>query len=329
LSGWQRLRHVLSRNPLAVAAYAALLPTLSHWRLKKFSKNWLYHSPNFLVPPFDGPIVTTFHDLSIQRFPQFHPKARVAFMEREMRRAVDSGAHIITDAELVRRETISYYGISPSRVSAIHLGASEQFHPRDASQTQPVLGQYGLRHGQFFLFTSTIEPRKNIVRICAAYQRLRQMVPDMQYPIIFVGGAGWHSEQEHAAIADLERRGWGAYLGFAPAEHLPVLYAAAAALVFPSIYEGFGLPALEAQRSGCPVITSLGSTMAEFSADADLLVEPQDEIAISEALQSMWQRSKAQGFRAERQSLSANARQYTWQKTAQETAAVYQHLDRF
>ena len=109
-----------------------------------------------MLPPFDGPKVVTFHDLSIQKFPEFHPRARVDLLERQMRLAVDSGAHIITNAYTTRAEVEAYYGLPGDRVSAVHLGVDDQFYPRSKAECENTLKAYGLRYREFFLFVSSI-----------------------------------------------------------------------------------------------------------------------------------------------------------------------------
>jgi alpha-1,3-rhamnosyl/mannosyltransferase len=140
------------------------------------------------------------------------------------------------------------------------------------------------------------------------------------WPIIFVGGAGWKSESEHQEIQSLVQRGWAQYLGFVDAATLPILYSAAGALVFPSIYEGFGLPALEAQQSGTRVITSRGTAMAEFASEHDLLVDPLEVDSLIEGMASAVESKLAADGRA----LESHGSGLSWQNTARLTAEVYQ-----
>jgi alpha-1,3-rhamnosyl/mannosyltransferase len=204
-------------------------------------------------------------------------------------------------------------------VTAIPLAAGEQFKPRAKEDCRAVLEALKIRYKQFFFFASTIEPRKNLLRICAAYKALRA-AGKIDWPIIFVGGAGWESEAEHQEIQSLVQRGWAQYLGFVDAATLPILYSAAGALVFPSIYEGFGLPALEAQQSGTRVITSRGSAMAEFSSEHDLLVDPLEVDSLIEGMAS----AVALELARDGQDIQPDASGLSWQNTARLTADVYQ-----
>ncbi len=312
-----KLRHILSQNWLVMEVYEKLLPVIERGRLRPF-RDYVFHSPNYLLPRFDGPTVVTIHDLSIQRYPEFHPAERVKFLETKIAAAAAGATHVITDSASVKAEIIDYFGIDNTRITAIPLAASSQFRYRTERECRPLLAPMGLTYKRFFLFASTIEPRKNLLRICAAYKNLRQ-AGQTDWPIIFVGGSGWKSEAEHGEIKGLVDRGWAQYLGFVEPRILPFLYSSAAALVFPSIYEGFGLPALEAQQSGTRVITSRNSAMAEFTSGSDLLVDPLEVDSLMEAMArvldpnlddaSLQRGSRASGF--------------SWQNTALLTSKVY------
>ena len=315
----QQVRAILANNRLAVRAYAQIMPRLGQVRLRGFWDSHLYHSPNFLLPNFEGPSVSTFHDLSILRFPEFHPVARVKFMEKVMRHAAERASHIITDAEVVKNEVQDFYGIDSHNVTAIHLGVSDVFRARGAAQCLS-LSEYGLQYRQFFLFVGSLEPRKNIVRIIEAYISARQK-DGFSWPLILAGGPGWKNSRELEAIEDLTQRGWGRHLGPVTQQGLAELYASTRALLFPSIYEGFGLPALEAQRSGTPTITSAGSAMAEFSCAADTLVNPFDVQEIAAAISHTALNPPVTISLAD-----TSAAELTWDRTAQKTQAVYQQL---
>jgi glycosyltransferase involved in cell wall biosynthesis len=320
VGGLVRARAYLASKEWAVKAYQSLMPMVDRARLYPY-RGAVFHSPNYLLPPFSGPTVATFHDLSIQRYPEFHPAARIQLLDRRMGEVAKSASHIITDSIGVREEVIEYFGIDASRVTAIPLAAGEQFQPRTEDACRAVLQRLGLAYKHFYLFTSTIEPRKNLLRICEAYAALRE-AGKTDWPIIFAGGAGWQSEAEHQAIQALVNRGWAQYLGFADATTLPVLYSAAGALVFPSVYEGFGLPALEAQQSGTRVITSRGSAMAEFSSEHDLLVDPLEVDSLIEAMETVVERVLADNGRP----LHCAGSGLSWQKTARLTAEVYKKV---
>ena len=312
------LRGYLASQRWALGAYQSLMPAVDRIRLHAY-RDAVFHSPNYLLPKFAGPTVVTIHDLSIQRYPQYHPAERVRFLDARIKDAAASATHIITDSTCVKTEILEHFGMSEACVTAIPLAAGEQFKPRAEEDCRVVLEALKIRYKQFFFFASTIEPRKNLLRICAAYRALRA-AGKTDWPIIFVGGAGWESEAEHQEIQSLVQRGWAQYLGFVDAETLPILYSAAGALVFPSIYEGFGLPALEAQQSGTRVITSRGSAMAEFASEQDLLVEPLEVDSLIEGMASAMELELAGDGLA----LDSHGSGLSWQNTARLTADVYQ-----
>ena len=321
VGGLVRARTYLASKEWAVKAYQSLMPMIDRAQLYPY-RGAVFHSPNYLLPPFNGPTVATFHDLSIQRYPELHPKARVQLLDKRMAEVAQRASHIITDSALIRREVMDYYQLAPDRVTAIPLAADDRFRPRSSHECTPVLASLGLTYRGFLLFSGTIEPRKNIRRICAAYRDLRDS-RRLDVPIIFVGDKGWQSAAEHGDIQDLVARGWAQYLGFVNEQVLATLYSGARALVFPSLYEGFGLPALEAQQSHTPVLTSEGSTMAEFASDHDVLVDPGDTDAIREGMAQLASRGGNDPALA---STPKPADRLSWAQTAAQTAAVYRRI---
>ena len=314
------LRGYLASQQWALRAYQSLMPLVDRARLHPY-RDAVFHSPNYLLPAFAGPTVVTIHDLSIQRYPQYHPAERVRFLDARINDAAAGATHVITDSTCVRTEILEHFAIDHDRVTAIPLAAGEEFRPRTEEGCRAVLQALKIHYKKFFFFASTIEPRKNLLRICAAYRALRE-TGKTDWPIIFVGGAGWKSEAEHEEIQALVRRGWAQYLGFVDAAILPILYSAAGALVFPSIYEGFGLPALEAQQSGTRVITSCGSAMAEFASEHDLLVEPLEVDSLIAGMASAVELESARGG----QTLQSDGSGLSWQNTARLTADVYKKV---
>lgn len=314
------VRSFLASRSWAVSAYEKVMPLVDRARLYPY-RGAVFHSPNYLVPRFDGATVTTFHDLSIQRFPHFHPQARVRLLHKSMADAAERSTHIITDSELVRREVIDYYTLSPDQVTAIPLAADSRFRPRSPADCAAILAPLGLEHRGFLLFSGTIEPRKNIRRICSAYKSLR-IRNSLHLPIVFVGGEGWQSAEEHNDIQELVAKGWALYLGFVEENVLTTLFSAARALIYPSIYEGFGLPVVEAKHSATPVVTSKGSPMAEYTDARDCLVNPLDADAIAEAIEAVLDSRSL----STQQDHSAAFSELSWAETARRTASIYGRL---
>ncbi len=313
------IRQRLLRSPLAVATYRCLSPLLLRHRLKTFADH-LYHSPNFYLPPCAGPAIATIHDLSIFRCPQFHPPERVAFMQREIELALTRANFLITDSEFIRQEIIEFFGWPAAKVQTVPLGVAEEYRPRRVEETVGTLAKFGLDFGGYTLCVATIEPRKNIEFLLSAYEVLPQPLRN-QYPLILAGGFGWRSETIHRRIEQGMRQGWVRYLGYVSEADLPILFSAARGFVFPSLYEGFGLPVLEAMASGLPVLISNRSSLPEVASGAALIVNAEDIPAMTESIRVLLEDEQWRNDAAKR-SLAVAAK-YSWDTTARKTVEVY------
>ena len=313
------MRGRLVKNRLAIGAYRRLAPLIHRSRLRALD-DFLFHGPNFYLPDFPGRAVATIHDLSIYRHPQYHPPARVAFMRKEIPLTLKRADLLITDSEYIRREVIDAFGVPESGVVAIPLAAREEYRPRDGQETASVLANHGLVHGKYALCVSTIEPRKNIAALVRAYARLPSGLRTA-YPLVLAGDRGWLSEDVHAEIDRARAQGWLHYFGYVADDDLPYLYAGARGFALPSLYEGFGLPVLEALASGIPVLTSRDSALSEIAAGAAWLVDPLDDDAIRDGLQVLLEDE------AWRKDASQNgigiAGRYSWGLTALRTIEAY------
>jgi alpha-1,3-rhamnosyl/mannosyltransferase len=321
--GFGILRKSLSNNKSAVKVYSRITPHLYRQRLKPYSAEYIYHSPNFMLPMFDGKKVATFHDLSVLKYPEFHPASRISFLRPEIIKAARNADHIITDSEAVRREVIDYFALPEENVTAVPLASSLSDRPPDSALLEEFLAKHKLINQQFLLFVSSIEPRKNIARILDAYESLSSAFKK-QYPLVLTGSSGWKSGGLLNRIKLLEERGMVRYLGYTSDVELHYLYSSAGALVFPSIYEGFGLPIIEAQAMGLPVITSNLSCMPEVAGNAALLVDPHDVDALSVALEQIMLDEtlraalKVKGLE--------NSGKFSWAATVARTLEVYAKL---
>ncbi len=322
-NAFTKLRSALAGNRIAVSMYESIMPYIASHRLKAFKNSHILHSPNFVLPPFDGPSVVTFHDLSPVMLPQYHPSVRAGFVSREMEKVVNGNAHIITDTEFVKRQIIDFYNVDESRVSAVHLACDAGFKPHSSEECAATLSALNLSYKEYFLFVSTIEPRKNLLRLLKAFELYREKT-ERPLPLVIVGGSGWDSEEEHNEIKRLQSRGLVNYLGYAPQEIMHQLYAGAVGLLFPSEYEGFGLPIVEAMQSGTAVLTTQDSAMSEVAGGAAVLVDYIDVDVMATGIQRIAEdgvfRSRLEQAGLER------ADSFSWTKCAQQTVDVYQLL---
>lgn len=285
----------------------------------------VYHAPNFLSFPFPGPTVTTVHDLSWIRYPQSHPIERVRAMNRYFEPGLRRSALVLTDSLFVRQELLDEFGLAPERVLSIPLGVSPLFHPRSAQETAPVLQAQGLTHGSYLLTVGTLEPRKNLVAALRAYALLPQRT-QAAFPLVLAGMKGWHSDELDRELAPLLTSGRVRMTGYLAREDLAALIAGATALVYPSIYEGFGLPPLEAMASGVPTIVSNVSSLPEVVGDTGLLVEPHDHAGLAGAMQRLLDAPELRaGLAAQARSRAAG---FTWEQCAAETFAAYERAAR-
>jgi len=291
-----------------------------HWYWKRACSGQLFHSPNYFLPPYVENGIVTVHDLSVLKYPETHPVERVKQFERSFSQTLKIASHLITDTETVRQEVIEFLGWPSDKVTAVHLGVSQRFIPRTSSEISPILQRYGLNAGNYSLCVSTIEPRKKIDRLLEVYARLPAYLLESN-PLVLVGGKGWQSEHLHKLVVKGVKAGWLHYLGFVPDQDLPELYAGAKLFIYPSIYEGFGLPVIEAMASGVPVITSNCSCLPEIASGAARLVNPDDSAALSEMIDEslnddIWrQQAVSKGLEV--------AVRYNWDDCISRTVEVY------
>ncbi|WP_035215154.1 glycosyltransferase family 4 protein [Desulfobulbus elongatus] len=283
----------------------------------------LYHEPNYFAFKFPGPSVVTVHDASWVRHPETHPSERLAAISRYLQRSLDGASAILTDSEFVKNEIIELFGVPPEKIFPVLLGVSPDFYPRQPKECRDFFAEQELTFGNYVLSVSTLEPRKNISRLIDAYSLLP---PELQrhFPLVLVGMRGWLTSGLEARMKPLVERGVVKPLGYVHDVAMPLIYSGAAAFVFPSLYEGFGLPVLEAMACGVPVISSSTSSLPEVVGDAGILVDPLDVEAMSASLHRILE------DRVVAAELSGRGIQraagFSWERTAAETVGVYRRV---
>jgi glycosyltransferase involved in cell wall biosynthesis len=281
----------------------------------------LLHSPHYTRPAIlPCASVVTFHDMTFFLFPELHTWAKQIFFPFAIRHSASHADALIAVSENTRRDAMRILGIPPNRIFTTPLGISEGFHP---IEDQVILEEGRQRYqlpAKFILYVGLIEPRKNIPLLLKAYARLVNQV-DLP-PLVLVGRQGWMHEQVYQLLEQLELKDRVHFKGYIPAQNLPIVYNLAQLFVYPSTYEGFGFPPLEAMACGTPVITTAISAMLDNVGDAGLLIPPQDETALTHAIQTLLidHSLRAQLSIAGRR----RASEFTWKRTAMETLKVYQ-----
>ncbi|MBI5955550.1 MAG: glycosyltransferase family 4 protein [Chloroflexi bacterium] len=282
------------------------------------------HQPDF-IPPWRRrcPAVVTIHDLGFLHYPETLTEASKRYYG-QIHWAVKSAEQIIAVSECTKEDLARLTSAPESKVTVIYEAAGPQFHPiEDQSALKDAKARYGIV-GDFILFVGTIEPRKNLSNLVRAYAYLiKEKARDQALPkLIIAGKRGWLFEEVFSLVEEWDLGYAIRFIGSVPAEDLPYLYNAARLFVYPSLYEGFGLPLLEAMSCGTPAVASDRSSLPEIAGDAALLVPPEDPEKMAQAI---WQALTDEELRRElRQKGLAQAQGFSWERTAKQTIQVYQ-----
>ena len=284
----------------------------------------LFHSPDFTLPPARcRRTVLTVHDLSFLLFPECHERSLREYLERTVPRSVARASLVLADSENTLNDLVCLLDVAPERVAVLFPGVDERFRRvEDEEDLRRTREKFGL-HFPFILYLGTIEPRKNLGRLIHAYARLKAK-HSIEHKLVIGGQKGWLYGDVFRRATDLRVEKDVIFPGYIPEDDLPSLYSLADLFVFPSLYEGFGLPPLEAMACGTPVVTSTESSLPEIVGDAALTVNPLDveELAraVARALGDSELRRELQRKGVER------ARRFSWRATATKLLALYQQV---
>ncbi len=277
----------------------------------------ILHTPILIVPPQQqAPLVVTVFDLTFVLFPQHHLRTTRVLFSSGLRRAVRTADVFLAISENTKRDLVRLTGVDPQRVRVTPLAADPLFRPvRDGG----TLARLGIDR-PYVLYVGTLEPRKNVPALLRAFAALE----DRETLLVLAGAKGWMYEQIFSLVTQLGLESQVKMLGYVENDDLPVLYTEAQVFVYPSLFEGFGLPVLEAMQCGAPVITTNVSSIPEVAGEAAILVSPDDTAGLTAALRRVLSEP---GLREEMRGQSlARAALFSWRKTAELTAEAYQSV---
>lgn len=312
---WQRLR-----APLPVELFTGPLDLL--------------HAPDFVLPPTRARTLVTIHDLSFMVHPECAEPSMVRYLIEAVPRGLRRADVIVADSQATRGDLARLLAVDPTRVELVYPGVGQSFRPMPPEDTEPVRRRLGLPD-RFVLFVSTLEPRKNLIRLLEAFAQVAghrsQVTVSSQLAtcdlhLVIAGRRGWLYEDIFATIERLRLRERVRLLDFVHDKDLPALYNLAAAFAYPSIYEGFGIPLLEALACGTPTVTADNSSLPEVVADAAVLVSAEDVGSIASGIARV---VADEPLRARlRLAGPERARQFTWEQAAKRVLACYERVVR-
>ncbi len=280
----------------------------------------------FTAPPFcPCPVVVSIHDLSFEHVPHTFNRRSRTQLRLTVRHSARRAARVLSLSEHTRRDIMETYGLEAERTITIPLAAPTHFGPvEDVRKLQRVRDTYGIQ-GDYLLSVGSIQPRKNLVRLVKAYASLRSSHPADKLPkLVLVGKCAWLYDETLRALEETGVRDSVILTGYVPESDLPALYSGALCFVYPSYFEGFGLPPLEAMKCGAPVIVGNTTSFPEVVGDAALTVDPFDVNAIANAIERLMKDSVL------RHQLSvkgqARAQIFDWRETARRTLEVYEQV---
>jgi glycosyltransferase involved in cell wall biosynthesis len=285
----------------------------------------LFHGPSFTLPPSFAPSLLTVHDLSFLRYPQGAHPALLAWLTKAVPRSLHRARHVLADSESTRADLIELMQVPPDQITVIGAGVDEHFKPVDEPETLARVRSHYQLPDRFVLSISTLEPRKNFTGLIAAFNLMAiSSVPDLH--LVIAGGKGWLYDDIFAAAEASPLRERIHFAGYVADEDLPALYSLAALFAFPSHYEGFGIPVLEAMACGTPVVCADNSSLPEIAGDAALLVEATDTEALADAMHqlsidtSVREKLIRRGYE--------QAGRFTWEQAARRLVKVYHNMVR-
>ena len=290
---------------------------------KRGSKPQIYHATNYVADYFDAPIISTIHDLSFMRYPETLPHKRLTWLKDGLPKTVKKAKYIIAISNFTKKEIVKWMKVKEKRIKVIYPGVNESFYPNKGRTVFDCLNRYNLKFKQYILTVGTLEPRKNILTLLEAYERF-YFRTSLNYPLVIVGMKGWKDEDINRGINRLTQKNMIISLGYVPEDELPNLYNGAALFVFPSIYEGFGFPPLEAMACGVPTIVSNRGSLSEVVGNGGFLLDPKDIDKLSNEIEEFLRKPGKREVYSKKG--IERVKMFTWKSCAENTYELYQSV---
>lgn len=267
--------------------------------------------------------VFTAHDIAYEFFPEAFTPFMLKYLIWSTRHAVKAAAKIVSVSQSTKDDIVRVYKTEPAKVEVIHLGLDKQYVPKSYEQSQPILDKHGLTYKKYLLFVGTLQPRKNLPKLIDAFIKLKKE-HRIEEKLVIAGGKGWLYQPILEKIKGAGMDNEIKFLDYVDGEDLPALYSGAVLLTLPALYEGFGLPPLEAMACGTPVVVSNVSSMPEVVGDAGRLVDPNSVDSIAEGLLEVISSKEVQEQMSAKGILQAG--KFTWENTARQTLELLKSL---
>lgn len=322
---YERLKSWVRGNAPFCRDLVSRLRSASFSRETRDARWQVYHEPNYIPQQYSGATVTTVCDMSYLRCPEYLPADRLQWLRKRLESSVHASQAVIAISEFTRRELLELFPrLDSSKVHVTPLGVDLERYDDGAllEATRSLRARHRLPQ-KFVLYLGTLEPRKNLQGLVQAFQLL-PMTLQREYPLVLAGMNGWKQHYFRAELDKLRRHGLVHELGYVGAGELPALLRAATAFCFPSLYEGFGLPPLEAAAAGTPVIASDNSSLPEVLGSAAIYVDPRHPESIAAGLRRVLESESIQ--REQRLAGLRRAKEFTWKRCAERTLSVYESV---
>ena len=323
------LKKDFENNKIELKFYRTPQKKLDLWNRLKFPpieflgfKADILHCPDYLIlPTLNKNIVLTIHDLAFIRFPEFNFDWFVKKYTREVKKNAQISKKIIADSKSTKNDIVRFFKIDSRKVDVVHLAADKTFRTLTADRIDKnILKKYKIDK-KYILSVGTIEPRKNFITLIKAFNHIKQKKADFSYKLVIAGRTGWKSEDTYLERENSPYRNDILFIGRVPDKDLVQIYNQAELFVYPSLFEGFGLPPLEAMSCGLPVIASDTSSLKEVIGNAGILISPGDNIELQKQILYILKNEEVKEKLGEK-SLT-RAKKFSWIDTARRTLDIY------